>query len=56
LEVNFVLKTDLTLNIDFLKIDESYTENEEPVVMNYSAYNSPKTGDDTTVNVLKVEK
>ena len=41
---------------EFLKIDDTYREGEEPVILNYSAFNSPQSGPDARINVLKVEK
>lgn len=42
---------------DFIKIDDSYSENDEPVIMNYTAY-SPNKGNrsESLVHVLKVDK
>ena len=48
-----------TKNIgDFMKIDDNIREDEEPVIMNYSSYNTDKgaTGQNSAVNVLKIEK
>ena len=41
---------------DFLKIDDSYTRDEEPVILNYTPFNSPQSGPDSRVQVCKIEK
>eukprot|EP00344_Euplotes_crassus_P004826 CAMPEP_0197016538 /NCGR_PEP_ID=MMETSP1380-20130617/78660_1 /TAXON_ID=5936 /ORGANISM="Euplotes crassus, Strain CT5" /LENGTH=133 /DNA_ID=CAMNT_0042443413 /DNA_START=302 /DNA_END=703 /DNA_ORIENTATION=+ len=41
---------------DFLKIDDSYNKDEEPVILNYVPFNSPQSGPDSRVTVCKIEK
>ena len=41
---------------DFLKIDDTYRENEDPVILNYQAYGQYQRDSEAKTHVLKIQK